>query len=188
MQSDFLDRHDRIQKLGGPLQPRKPRYSSKVPYLVLLGVSVIVATAVVQCHKPQPTKTDSQCTSCHNRHAQMITYFAKAGNPTPEEMATAVLATKSPRLLAAMAVAGEKNTHYKTRRGGYKKQHAGAWQVNPRYWGPVPFDPVGQALKTEDILKDLTKDQPIEKALAVYGGDSTAMYSNRVLAELVNVP
>jgi hypothetical protein len=122
----------------------------------------------------------------------MIGYFAKHNNPSPVEMAKAVLATDNPRLLAAIAVAGEHNTPYQTRNGGYKKQHAGAWQVNKKMhrkaYGPVPTTPAGQALQADRLLKDLLAEYPTKKALSIYGGDSTDAYQRRVLIALQETP
>lgn len=129
-----------------------------------------------------------ECAECHNRQAAMTEYFKKSGSKSPEEMANAVLATKSPRLLAAVAVAGEKNTPITARNTGYKKRHHGAFQVNPKYWGAVPYDATGQAKQAERILTELTDEMPIKTALSFYGGDSTDKYQRRVLAELTRVP
>jgi hypothetical protein len=156
----------------------------------IVGMAFI--TAVKSCDKePLPTAFKNSCTiKCHkdSRKKSMTDYFRKAGNKHPEQMAVAVLATSKPKLLAAMATKGEKNTPYTVRKGGYKRRHAGAWQVNPKDWGKVPMTPLGQALQAERILEDLTDKKPIKQALSHYGGDSTDKYANRVLAELVNVP
>ena len=153
---------------------------------LILALAGLIATGYSMTYNDtkKPATAQIQCTQCHNRQQAMTNYFRKSGNPTPEEMAMAVLKTKSPRLLAAVAVAGEKNTHYKERAGGYKRQHAGAWQVNKKYWGKVPVKPVDQALQAESILTELTQTMPIKKALNYYGGDTSGDYSRRVLAEL----
>lgn len=151
-----------------------------MPYIILIKSCV---------NNPEPIAVKSaSCNTCHNRKSQLVSYFKKAGNKSPEEMAHAVLVTKSTKLLAAMSVAGEKNTPITARNTGYKKQHSGAWQVNEKYWGRVPYDAVGQALQAEKILVELTQEMPIKKALSYYGGDSTDKYQKRVLAELVRVP
>lgn len=128
------------------------------------------------------------CRECHSRKQAMVDYFRRNGNQTPEMMAEAVLhpAIKSPRLLAAIAV--KENTPYTVRKGGYRKAHAGSWQVNAKHWGRVPCDVVGQALQADRILNELTQEMPIEKALSVYGGDSTTKYQKAILAELVRTP
>lgn len=162
--------------------------------LVLVGVfwGMIIMGVIKACDKePQPAtiaQSLAPCHKCHNRKTQMTEYFRMRENPYPEKMAEAVLATSKPKLLAAVAVAGEKNTPYTVRRGGYKKRHAGAWQVNSKYWGKVPHNPIDQAKQAENILVELTNQQPLRKALSQYGGDSTNAYQRRVLAELSNVP
>jgi hypothetical protein len=130
------------------------------------------------------------CRECHRKVA-MTRYFERRGNPTPEAMAEAVLATKSPRLMAAIAVKGEKNTPYWIRNGGYKKRHAGAWQMSKAHkktYGEVPYDPIGQALQAERYLSDAASEKNIKEALNEFGGDSQGHYANTVLSELVNVP
>jgi len=113
-------------------------------------------------------------------------YFHKAGNKHSEVMAKAVLATKQPELMAAIAVKGEKNTPYTSRRGGYKKRHAGAWQQNEKYWGKIPHDALSQAIKAEKDLAGLVAETgDLKKALNVWGGDKTKkVYAKNILAEL----
>jgi hypothetical protein len=155
---------------------------------VILMCMGLAATAVginmARCDKPSPQK---ECTSCHNRQTAMTNYFKKAGSKTPEEMAYACLKTRSPKLIAAIAVV-ESGGNHTLKNTGYRKRHNGAFQVNPRHWGKVPNDAVGQALQAEAILQELTETYPIKKALSIYGGDSTSKYQRKVLAELVNVP
>lgn len=187
-----LKRHDLIQSLQNRNLPQEVKSYGLLKTATMIGFGILIGAAIIpltrSCDKAETKRPMSEdCYSCH-RKAAMIDYFKKSGNPHPEAMAVAVLQTKYPRLLAAMAVKGEKNTPYTVRRGGWKKQHAGAWQQNEKYWGKVPYTPIEQALKTENILEDLTKAMPIEEALSYYGGDSTSKYANRVLAELVNIP
>jgi len=211
--SDFLNRYDLMQRLGNrpPRQQEddeeqmeylrqwaaRKKNSHPASYTIIgwcigLVFGVILITVMKSCIKaPQPTAHSPNCTECHSSTARkhsFIDYFTKAGNKHPIKMANAVLATKKPRLLAAVAVAGEKNTPYTVRNGGYKKRHAGAWQANPKYWGKVPLDPVGQALQAERIMEELTESKPIRTALSIYGGDSSSNYANRVLKELQEVP
>lgn len=159
-------------------------------FLILFGVYIgINAYVLNECYTIK-SQIQLDCRECHKRVA-FSRYFESKGNPTPEQMAEAVLSTKSPRLLAAIATKGEHNSPFWVRKGGYKGRHAGAWQMskgNEKAYGPVPYDAVGQALQAEKLLVDLTNEMPIEKALNQYGGDSTNKYSNRVLAEIINVP
>lgn len=105
-------------------------------------------------------------------------------------MAHAVLTTKSPRLMSAIAKV-ESNGNPSLRRTGYKHKHSGAFQVNPKHWGEVSHDAIEQALQAENILEVLVKEHNgnIKKALNAYGGDRTRRtYAKNILAELENVP
>ena len=165
--------------------------------LCTIGALVITATVSKVAHQAPPLQAahkGSQCDMCHSRRQALVAYFKRAGNPTPYEMTQAVLKVKpeNSRTMAAIAVAGERNTPYTVRHGGYRGAHAGAWQVNERMhrqaYGPVPHDVVGQALQAERLLTG-SQDMPIKKALSIYGGDSTGKdYQKRVLSELVRVP
>jgi hypothetical protein len=158
-------------------------------YVALVMLACIVLTTgitIKQCTKLSD-KPQLDCQQCHSRKQAMTEYFRKNGSRSPEQMAEAVLNTKSPRLLAAIAkVETGGNPHI--RNTGYKKRHSGAFQVNPKYWGNVPYNPAEQALQSERILAELTNDYPLRKALSVYGGDSTDRYQRTVLAELQRVP
>jgi hypothetical protein len=134
-----------------------------------------------------PKPFHNPCNQCHGLAVKMTEYFKKNGSRNPEEMAYAVLNTSSPRLLAAIAVK-ESNANSSVRRSGYKNRHDGAFQVNGKHWGKVSTHAVEQALQAENILKDLTTEMPIKKALSQYGGDSTEKYQRKILAELPRVP
>ncbi len=193
--TDFA-RYDRIQRLN--------RYQRQQPTHRYLELSILCAVLfLVMCVKehvaplpPHPRSSVTPCTQCHSQRrtaaaqykAAMRDYFQRAGATAPALMADAVLATKQPRLLAAVHVAGEKCTPYTVRHGGYRHRHAGSWQVNSRYWGRVPYSPVEQALQADAILAELTGEMPVRKALSLYGGDHTGRYADRVLAELSEVP
>lgn len=133
---------------------------------------------------------------CHDKPISMQTalyreYFKRSGNKHPELMADAVLATKKPKLMAAVAVRGERNTPYTVKKGGYKKRHVGAFQVSERDWGFAGVTPLQQALKAEDILNELLVEHNgnLKKALNAYGGDKTKkVYAKNILSELENIP
>jgi len=162
----------------------------------LIGIGIIMGMVILAtvraCDKePEPVAITQNCSNCHSKAYKkkqaMVAYFANAGSKSPEQMAEACLATKKPRLMAAIAkVETGGNSH--VRNTGYKKQHHGAFQVNPRYWGNVPRNATLQALQAEAILQELTETMPIKKALSYYGGDNTNGYQRRILAELVRVP
>jgi len=170
-----------------PMEPI--RSSNLFTTVALISVGAAMGMAIIagirRCEVyPEPAK---ECAACHNQQMAMSNYFKKAGSKSPEEMAYAVLKTNNPRLLAAVSVV-ESNANPNTRRSGYKRRHDGAFQVNPKHWGRVPDDAIGQSLQAERILQELTQTMPIKKALSQYGGDSTDKYQRRVLAELVRVP
>jgi len=157
--------------------------------LLCIGMvlGMILLALIRSCDKdPQPMEPMG-CLQCHNYKMQLTAYFKRNGSKTPEEMAYAVLQTKSPKLLAAMAVV-ESDGNHAVRNTGYKKRHHGAFQVNPRHWGKVPANPVNQAKQAERILEDLTDKHPIKTALSIYGGDSTDSYQKKILTELTRVP
>jgi hypothetical protein len=158
--------------------------------LIAIGavIGMIFLAGVRACDPDmEPVAIQQNCVSCHNEQMSMTIYFKNNGSKTPEEMAYAVLQTKSPKLLAAMAVV-ESDGNHTVRNTGYKKRHHGAFQVNPRHWGKVHANPVDQAKQAERILEDLTNKHPIKTALSVYGGDSTDSYQKRILTELTRVP
>lgn len=194
-------RYQKIQRLNRRKQPselvtctatdfnRKINAVGLMFFLILsIGSGAIFGYFYTKQAKPKVEFNPHSCTQCHNRMMSMIQYFERLKNPHPVLMAEAVLATKRPKLLAAIAVKGEKNTPFKVRKGGYKKAHAGAWQANEKYWGKVPNTPIGQALHADSILDDLTKENPLNKAISIYGGDSTDKYWKIVSAELTKVP
>lgn len=194
---DFLDRHDRMARLKQPTGLNTPdnfeiRDSNPIAsvFLILIGMvmGMVLLSGLRACDPPPATAKVAECANCHNKTMTMANWFRKKNNPHPVKMANAVLATNHPRLLAAVAVAGEKNTPYTVRKGGYKKRHAGAFQVNEKLHGAVPYGPTEQAAQAEKILERLMTSYPTKKALSIYGGDSTDAYQKRVLAALQEVP
>lgn len=189
---DYLGRYDKIQKLNRSA-PRFNRASDAATMITLfvtgISIGLVAMVAIRACDKaPEPVAAKTNCNVCHTpKQAKMAAYFTKNGSKTPQEMAYAVLNTRSPRLLAAVAVV-ESGGNPTVRNTGYKRRHNGAFQVNPRHWGAVPEDAAGQALQAERIITELTTDYGIKKALSVYGGDSTDKYQRRILAELQGVP
>jgi hypothetical protein len=198
--NDFLDRHDRMKRLN---RCTYVAYNEEVK--LSSGVFLILVTIIIGCFVGTvlsmrgvfKSVDQLNCSTCHNpqfyvspKQVKMTEYFKKKGNPTPEVMAKAVLKTSKPRLLAAMAVRGEKNTPHWIRNGGYKKRHAGAWQVNPRDWGAVPYDVTEQALQAELVVDKFIKAKGgIVNGLNAYGGDKTKkVYAQNILNELQEVP
>lgn len=171
---------------------RCDRGGNAISSLVLISIGIVMGmvliTAIKSCDKePEPVAAKQSCADCHNHRVALTKYFRDNGSRSPEAMANAVLKTKSPRLMSAIAKV-ESNGNPQVRNTGYKKRHHGAFQVNPKHWGAVPTTATAQALQAEAIIKELTTDYGIKKALSVYGGDSTSKYQRKILAELVNVP
>lgn len=198
MTTDYMNRRELIQRLN---KKSYPAYQMEEQYkrdnlallIALCAIVLALGSYMRSCtHEPQPAanvieKPNENCVKCHDGVAKMKAYFEKAGSKHPEEMAHAVLKTKNPRLLAAVAKV-ESGGNHKIVKSGYRHRHSGAFQVNPKEWGRVPKDAVGQALQAERILEDLQETMPLKKALAMYGGDSTGKYSRKILAELTRVP
>ncbi|MEI6207335.1 MAG: hypothetical protein WCP20_11165 [Desulfuromonadales bacterium] len=195
--NDFNDlgRYDMIQRLSkaNAEADREARGGmGAIAVVALVATGAILGAGILTLSKgcvrePMPAiKAGIECGGCHEK-AMFTAYFKRNGSRSPQEMAEAVLRTKNPRLLAAVAVT-ESNGNHRVRNSGFRKRHSGAYQVNPRYHGKVPHDALNQTLQAERILTELTQNLPIEKALAVYGGDSTDRYSKKILAELMRAP
>lgn len=159
----------------------------------LIAAAYILASTIDYKEQEEAYKQRFPMIKSHNsitdKEEKLTSYFRKKGSPNPQAMAEAVLRTKSPRLMAAIATI-ETNGNPTKRNTGYRKQHSGAFQVNKKYWGPVSTNPVQQALQAENALEEFIKQTgSIEPALNGYGGDKTKKeYSRTILAELINVP
>jgi hypothetical protein len=165
-------------------QKRNKKYVGIGVLLFIFAVSLFVTgyerKELVKCHGP----------GLSVEQLRYQAYFHKAGNKHSEVMANAVLATKQPKLMAAVAVKGELNTPYTVRKGGYKKRHAGAWQQSEKDWGKVPYDALNQAIKAEkDLAGLIVENGNLEVALNKWGGDKTKkIYAKNILNELTNIP
>ena len=148
---------------------KKAKGINKLWYLLIV-VLILIGHCFAVSVDNTTTKFEDEITHYNHidNHRNFSLYFMKIGSKTPQQMAEAVLHTRSPRLLAAMAKV-ESNGNPHIRNTGYKKRHSGAWQVNPKYWGKVSHDPIEQAKQTERILEDLVKNSNIRSALANYG-------------------
>ncbi|MBV5327120.1 MAG: hypothetical protein JZU65_05695 [Chlorobium sp.] len=172
----------------------KPNRLYKWSYLqsiILFSIGAVFGMLILVTVKAcdnEPQTVIQNCSYCHNKKMAFTIHFKNKGSRSPEEMADAVLKTKNPRLLAAIAVVeSDGNSHIRNR--GYKKQHDGAFQVNPAHWGKVPHDAEGQALQAEDILEELVGTKKnIRVALNHYGGDTRGNYAKAILKELQEVP
>lgn len=190
------ERKHRIQILqkasGGRAHNRRARILANL-MLVALGMLIMLLFGMVfrACTDAQPDAYTTDCRQCHSRVKTFTDYFRKMGSKAPEAMAEAVVATKNPRLMAAIAKV-ETQGNPQVRRTGYKKQHDGAWQVNRKAWGRVPLDVTEQALQAELVLKThVEEEKDFIKGLNAYGGESNkrhGRYAKLILSELTEVP
>lgn len=134
------------------------------------------------------------CCECHNRYMSMSLYFKRHGSSTPQLMATAVMETKRPKLMAAIAV---KESGGNLKALGDHKRSKGAFQVQAKHWKAflhekkVSKDAITQALDSERILDALLIESngDMKIALNAYNGDYTRKkYAEKILAELQNIP
>lgn len=151
-----------------------------------LTFGMALLATVKKCDKlPEPVTAQTGCRECHypTTHAKMTEYFKSAGSPVPAKMATAVLMTPRPRLMAAVA-AVESGGNPNIRRGGWKGKYSGSFQVDSALHGKVSPDPIKQAAQAEKLLSELIAEHGLQRGLSRYGGDSTDKYCRKVLAEL----
>jgi len=167
---------------------KKPKYD----YLVLFVVCIIILFAYHFSYKEtvelKKCHVTNNCTFCHNRHAAMSAYFESKGSPDPHRMATAVLETSKPRLMASIAVRESRGNPKAVGDGGKAK---GAFQVWPKHHGKVSKDVVEQALQSERILDELIAENngDLRKALRAYNGEQKKnVYAQNILKELQNIP
>jgi len=83
-----------------------------------------------------------------------IEFFGKHGSKSSEEMAVAVVKTKRPALMAAIAVVESNGDPKAVGDSGASK---GAWQVQEKHWGQVHTTASEQALQAEKILEELVQ-------------------------------
>lgn len=140
----------------------------------------------------QPLTLSVGCRECHREspHSLMSGYLRKNGVDRPEKLATAVMMTSRPRLMAAVLVKESPKG-----KAGDSGQSKGYFQVKEKHWRHllkerrVSRDAVIQALDSERILSALIEEKgSLKKGLNAYGGSSNGDYGRMILAELVNVP
>ena len=97
--------------------------------------------------------------------------FKQNGSTQPQVMAKAVLATKKPKLMTAIAIKESNGNPNAIGDGGASK---GAFQVQAKHWGAVSNDPIKQAIQSEAILDELliASRGRLRCALAKYNGGS----------------
>jgi hypothetical protein len=177
---------------------KRPRYGAATVYLLVFALVLIVA-GHTWSSKEAPVKFkkgDDSCgtTNCHTRHMSMQRFFERKGSPDPARMATAVLETKRPKLMAKMAIRESGADPKAVGDGGKSKT---AFQMQERHWsklmheGKASKDPVVQALDSERILEALLAENNgnLRKALNAYNGDITRkVYAKNILSDLEKIP
>jgi len=161
----------------------------------LIVVIILIAYSLPYHEKPAQYK-DAAATcavACH-RHVALSRFFESKGSPDPRRMATAVLETNRPRLMASIAI---RESHGNPKAVGDGGRSKGAFQTQPRHWSKlmhekkVSKDPVIQALDSERILDDLLVENNgnMKKALSAYNGERTRkVYAQNILKDLEMVP
>lgn len=161
---------------------------------ILVTLLIGIAYSLPYHEEPALLKDPSSCKGCHNRHDAMSRYFESKGSPDPQRMATAVLETNRPRLMASIAVRESQGNPKAVGDGGKSK---GAFQCQTKHWaklmheGKVSKDPVVQALDSERILEEFiaANNGDLKKALNGYNGDLTKkVYAKNILKEAKNIP
>ena len=143
-------------------------YPRRYNHIFIVALSGLLLTGLLlKTCLPEQTVEASPTFTEYDRFA---IYFKAWNSPAPEAMAHAVLQTKRPALMAAIAVKESNATPWAVGDSGRSK---GAFQVQEQHWGDVPFDPVGQALQAERILEDIMRDDrkgKLRQVLARYNG------------------
>jgi hypothetical protein len=166
---------------------KKPKYGRVAVILMLFVVTLIVAGHDFS-YKEQVYDKDSCATAACHRHVALSRYFERKGSPDPQRMATAVLETSRPRLMASIAVRESGGDPKAIGDGGKSR---GAFQVQAKHHGKVSKDPIEQARQSERILEELLAENNgnLKKSLSAYNGEiSKKVYANKILAELERVP
>lgn len=171
---------------------KKPKYGRVAVLLIMFVVALIVAGHDFS-YKEQTLSPKTCNTSCH-RHVALSRYFESKGSPDPQRMATAVLQTSRPRLMASIAI---RESHGNPKAVGDGGKSKGAFQVQAKHWRSllhekqVSKDPVVQALDSERIIEDLIESNNgnLRKALNAYNGDFTKRtYAQNILKDLEEIP
>ena len=204
MPTEWQDRRELMQRLDYKSTPLPWRQDvDGISWMIVLWLSVILFLLVIyikSCEpvpavaKPRIDINDVKCGYCHyeSRHSKLTEYFKSKDLPTdPAKLATAVLQTPYPKILAAIAVA-ERSPATSTK-GGWKKRHSGVFQMsrsNAKAYGKTPSDVEGQARQAAMLLRDLlSEEKTLPLAVAKYGGEiNTDKYSRFVMAEIERVP
>jgi hypothetical protein len=133
-----------------------------ISFVVLLVTGLLLPTVLTRCDDIRVVKPDVKTAYYEN-------LFKQNGSTEPKIMAKAVLATKKPKLMAAIAI---KESNGNPKAVGDNGASKGAFQVQAKHWGTVSNDPVKQALQSERILEELALASRgrLRQTLAMYNG------------------
>jgi len=175
----------------------KPKYGRVAIYLILFVVTLIVVGYDFSHKEPKPVLKSIPShgnAAVSPRNLAMTEFFRRKGSPDPQRMATAVLQTSRPRLMASIAI---RESHGNPKAVGDGGKSKGAFQVQVKHWRSllhekqVSKDPVVQALDSERIIEDLIESNNgnLRKALNAYNGDLTKRtYAQNILRDLEEIP
>lgn len=143
--------------------PRSVNFMGILTLLICLMSIVVIPTLVNKCDVKVEPKPVAQAQIKYEK------VFKASGSTQPEVMAKAVLATKKPRLMAAIAIKESNGNPGAIGDNGASK---GAFQVQSKHWGVVPNDAIKQALQSERILEELSRASRgrLRCTLAMYNG------------------
>lgn len=117
------------------------------------------------------------------RHAKISACLKRHGSLYAEQVTQAVMATKAPELLAAIAIRESNGNPYAL---GGRGQSRGAFQIQERWWGAVSPDVYAQARQASKVIDVLLMrhNGNMHKALSDYNNDSSGRYANYVIARM----
>lgn len=180
----------------------KERIKTKPGYKMLaIAGLVILAGYGADYVAPIPKKAVAPVLQSHtpplsSEQTKLVEYckvFDAHKSPDPYRMAKAVVSTKNPKRMAAVAII-ESNGNPKAKG---KSGERGAFQVIEKEFGKVSKNPTKQARQSEDILEDLVRESHgnLKVALRKYNGGpdyqkkpATKVYANKILAKIKEMP
>ena len=152
------------------------KYNSEIDKIFLkLALCTTLASATVmlaRCAEMAPAfKVEKSHLS--DRDIEMIRIFKTYKSPHSIELGLAVNKTKYPKVLASIALVESNGDINAIGDAGKSK---GAFQIQSRYWGPVPKTATEQATQAENILDGLLRSNPkapLRLHIARYNGGNT---------------
>lgn len=147
----------------------KPTKIDKILKFTFYTAVAGLTLTLVRCAEPAPVYK-IQKSHLSDQDIQMIELFEAFKSPSAIELGIAVNKTRHPKVLAGIAIV-ESNGDINAI--GDRGESKGAFQVQEKYWGPVPATATEQALQAEKILDELLGSNPrgsLRYSLAQYNG------------------